>query len=374
MEFYATFRELVPVVNEYIYLNHAAISPTPLPVLYESLRYLLDVSRHGSIAVNTEESDEFYRLRVKVSKLINASPNEISFIPNTSFGINIVAHGLDLKEGDEIVTDNLEFPAVTYPFLKLKKKGVNVKIVKPKVETFDEDILSAITNKTRLVAVSHVSFNTGLKADIKKIGKEARSVGAYTLVDMIQSVGATKIDVKDYNIDFAVAGGYKWLMAPQGSGFLYVKEGLLEDPPFYGWKTSSTYLQFDAEKFILESGPRRFEIGTIDVASNLALAKSCEIISQNIEEISSRVDYMSSFVIKYAEEKGFEIITPRKNKAGIVLIKVKQPRIITEELIKKKIVVSPRGSGIRISTHFYNIEEEVIKTIDEIDKLESIKS
>ena len=369
MKFHEIFRQQVPVVNEYTYLNHAAISPTPLPVLYESIRYLFDVSRFGSIPVNQEESDDFFHMREKVARLINALPSEISFIPNTSFGINVVAHGIGLKEGDEVITDNLEFPAVTYPFFKLAKKGVNVKLIKPKIETFEEDILSAITSKTRLIAISHVSFNTGVKVDFKRISKEANSVGALTLADIIQSAGATKIDVKDLNMDFAVAGGYKWLMGPQGSGFIYVKEELLEDPPFYGWRSSSTYLEFDAENFKLEKGPRRFEIGTIDVAANLALAKSCEILSQHMEDIDSRVNELSSFTIKYAKEKGFEVITPENKKAGIVVIKVKNPKTVANELLKRKIVVSPRGVGIRISTHFYNTEEEVMKAIDEIKKI-----
>jgi len=369
MRFHEIFRQQVPIVNEYIYLNHAAISPTPLPVLYESLRYLLDISRFGSIPVNQEESDDFFHMREKVTRLINALPQEISFIPNTSFGINIVAYGLDLKEGDEVVTDSLEFPAVTYPFFKLEKKGVKVKLVKPNIETFEDDILSAVTNKTRLIAISHVSFNTGIKVDLKRISKEAKSVGAYTLVDVIQSAGATKIDVKDFDIDFAVAGGYKWLMSPQGSGFIYVREGLLEEPPFYGWRSSTTYLEFNAENFKLEKGPRRFEIGTIDIAANLALAKSCEILSQHMEEIDSRVNELSSFAIKYAKEKGFEVITPENKKAGIVVIKVKDAKVIANELLKRKIIVSPRGAGIRISTHFYNTEEEVMKAIDEIKKI-----
>lgn len=367
MPFHEDFRDLVPAVKEYIYLNHAAISPTPLPVLYESLRYLIDISRHGSIPVNNEENDDFYHLREKIGKLINAEPETVSFIPNTSFGINIVAHGLELKEGDNIVTDNLEFPAVTVPFFKLKK--INVKIIKPKLETFEDDIISAIDEKTRLVAISHVSFNTGIKLDLKKISKEVKSVEGYLLADIIQSAGASKVDVKDFNIDFAVAGGYKWLMSPQGSGFIYVRKGLIEDPPFYGWRSSKNYLEFIADNFILEKGPRRFEIGTIDVSANLGLAKSCEIIYQHAEEIFNRINYLTDLAIKYSEENNLEVITPKDKKAGIIVIKTSNPKHIASELVKKKIIISPRGNGIRISIHFYNTEEEIIKTIDEIKKL-----
>jgi selenocysteine lyase/cysteine desulfurase len=366
MRFHENFRQLVPVTQKFIYLNHAAISPTPLPVYYEVNRYLIDVMRVGSITVNQEEIDELFHIREKIGKLINSSPDEISLIPNTSYGINIVAHGVDLKEGENVVTDNLEFPATVYPFIKLQKRGVKVKIAKVRPETIEDDILSETDKNTRLISISHVSFNTGVRIDVKKIVKEAKELGALVLLDIIQSAGAVDINVKELDVDFAVAGGYKWLMAPQGSGFIYVKKGLIEDPPFYGWKSSSNYLDFDAEHFIMEKGPRRFEIGTIDIAANLGLAKSCEIIDSNKEEIFQRVLQLSEYTIKLAEENKFEAITPKDKRAGIVVIKVKNPKKASEFLLRKGIIVSPRGEGIRISTHFYNMEEEIEKTIVEI--------
>ncbi|AAK42385.1 aminotransferase class V-fold PLP-dependent enzyme [Saccharolobus solfataricus] len=364
------FRENVPVTRKYVYLNHASVSPTPLPSLFEAYRYLYEVANRGSIAVNEEEEDELYHIRSKISNLVGAYSDEISLIPNTSYGVNLVAHGLEWKGDDNIVTDNLEFPTVVYPFLKLTKKGVKINIVETNPYTFEEDIISHIDKNTRLVAISHVSFNTGLKVDVRKIVKAARENNTLVLLDIIQSAGAVKINVKELGIDFAIAGGYKWLMSPQGSGFIYVKRGLIEDPPFYGWKTSADYLDFNPNKFTLEKGPRRFEIGTVDLAANLSLAKSCEIIGENMELIESSVTNLSQFAIRLAKDHSMEVITPEDKRAGIVIVKVKKPKEIAKELLKENIVVSPRGEGIRISTHFYNTEEEVQKTIEKISELE----
>ncbi len=360
------FRELVPVTKKYIYLNHASISPTPLPVLFEAYRYLYEVSYRGSIAVNEEEVNDLFNLREKVSKLINVSPEEISFIPNTSYGVNVVAHGLDIKPGENVVTDNLEFPTVVFPLLKLAKKGVKINIIKTNPNTFEEDILSNINKNTRLVALSHVSFNTGLKVDVKKIAKEARENGSYVLLDVIQSAGAVRVNAKELDVDFIVAGSYKWLMSPQGSGFLYIKKGLIEDPPFYGWKSSENYLEFNSNEFILERGPRRFEIGTIDMSATLALAKSCEILSENMDLVESSVLTLSGITIKLAEEHGLEVITPKDKRAGIVILKVNKAKEIVNSLINENIVVSPRGEGIRISTHFYNTKDEINNVIERI--------
>jgi len=360
------FRDLVPITKNYTYLNHAAISPTPLPVLFETFNYLYNVSQNGTYAVNEEEKDEFLHIREKIARLINSSPSEISFVPNTSYGVNIVANGLDLKPGDKVITDNLEFPATVYPFLKLRKKGISIDIIKTNPENIEEDILTKIDSNTKLISVSHVSFNTGTKLDIKRIVSKAKSVGAYVLLDIIQSAGAINIDVKDLGIDFAVAGGYKWLMAPQGSGFIYIKNGLIEDPPFYGWKSTKNYLDFNAIEFELEKGPRRFEIGTIDVAANIGLGKSAEIISPYKKDIERKILELSKLAIDLAEDKDLEVITPKEKISGIVVVKLQNPKKIAEKLAQKRIIVSPRGEGLRISSHFYNTDNEIRTTINEI--------
>jgi selenocysteine lyase/cysteine desulfurase len=364
--FWEDFRELVPATKNYIYLNHAALSPTPLPVLYETFRYLYEVSKSGTIADNEEQKDELFHIRKNISNLIKADPLEISLIPNTSFGINEVAHGIEYDDKSNVVTDSLEFPATVYPFLKIKK--LEKRIVNASPYDIEDKIMENIDENTKIVSISHVSFNTGVRIDVQKIVTKAKKVGALVLLDIIQSAGAIKINVKDLGIDFAVAGGYKWLMSPQGSGFMYIRKGLLEDPPFYGWKSAKNYLDFDPTKFELEKGPRRIEIGTIDIAANLGLSKSAEIISSHEDEIEKRVLQLSAYAIDLAEDKKFEVITPKEKRAGIIVIKVKKPKEITSRLAQRNIIVSPRGEGIRISTHFYNTEEEIEKTINSISQ------
>lgn len=158
---------------------------------------------------------------------------------------------------------------------------------------------------------------------------------------------------------------------PTGSGFMYVRKGLVQDPPFYGWKSSSTYMQFNPEIFALEEGPRRFEIGTIDISATLALTKVVERLTPIRDDIERRVLQLSAQVIDEAEDMGLEVITPKERRAGIVVVRTRDPRKVAEKLLAKKIVVSPRGEGVRISTHFYNTEEEVSKAVSEVKKSQS---
>ncbi|MEM4046546.1 MAG: aminotransferase class V-fold PLP-dependent enzyme [Metallosphaera sp.] len=363
---FSEFREEIPAVKEFVYLNHAAVSPTPIFALMESFRYIYGISSKGSLHANVIENDDLLSLRETVSKFINSSPNEISFVPNTSYGINMIVHGLRLNRGDLILTNNLEFPATVYPLYKLTQRGIKVKMIKSGPAELESSIYNEITDDVKLVVISHVSFNTGVKLNVKRIAEKAKRVGSLVLVDSIQSAGAMKIDVKEMNVDFLVSGGYKWLMSPQGSGFMFVREGLIEDPPFYGWKTSSSFMDFDPERFSLEKGPRRFEIGTVDVSSNLALCKVIERLTPLREDVERRILELSAHAIDEAEDKGLEVVTPKEARAGIVVVKVNEPKKIAEKLLARKIVVSPRGAGIRLSSHFYNTEEEISKAISGI--------
>ncbi len=367
---YAEFRDLVPVTKKYKYLNHAAISPTPLPILMESFRFLYEVAEGGTIAVNQAEREDLNYMREAVGKLINASPQEISLVPNTSYGINMILHGLDLREGDEILTDSSEFPAITSASFKLKKKGVKVKIADVTPETFEEDLLAHLNEKVKLVAMSSTSFLTGVTPVISRMSRKIKSNGSLLLVDGIQTVGASQIDVAEEGIDFLVSGGYKWMMAPQGSGFMFVRRGLLPDPPWYGWRADASYEDFNPYRFTPDAGPRRFELGAYPLVSLIGMTKSAELIHENSSMIYSRVKELSRIGIECLSDKGMDVLTPVEKRAGIVTVKVKNPKRTVEELWKEKIVISPRGVGVRLSAHFYNDEEEVKQACEQIHRVE----
>ncbi|MUN29365.1 aminotransferase class V-fold PLP-dependent enzyme [Sulfuracidifex metallicus] len=367
---YKEFRNLVPATRKFKYLNHAAISPIPLPVLMEAFQFMYEVSESGSIGVNYAERDDLFYLRDNISKLISASPEEISLVPNTSFGINIVLHGIGLNQGDEVLTDSSEFPAIPAASSKLEKLGIKVKIVNVRPETFEYDIIDKINEKTKLIAISSTSFLTGVSPKLSLISKEAKRNGSYLLVDGIQTVGAGKISVEKDEIDFLVAGGYKWLMSPQGSGFLYVRKGLIEDPPWYGWRGDSNYEKFDIHPFSPDKGPRRFELGAYPLAPLVAMNKAIEIIRDNEDTIYDRVLLLSKVNIECLSDKGMEVVTPMEKRVGIVTVKSRNSKRSVAELYKEGIVVSPRGENVRISAHFYNDEEEVKEACEKLAIIE----
>jgi selenocysteine lyase/cysteine desulfurase len=290
---------------------------------------------------------------------------------NTSQGINTVANMIDWKRGDNLITSDLEFPSNSVPWYNLRKKGVEVKKVKNvNGEIRIEDIEKAFDENTRLLALSYVQFCNGFRSDLKEISKLCREYNAFLFSDVIQGLGAVRLDVKKTGIDFFSSASYKWLMGPLGVGIFYIKKDLIEefDPPYIGWFSLKNEEDFDkpgVNKIELADSARRFETGGTSFALIMGLKKSLEILLDiGIDNIEKRVLKLSKYVIDNAEN----VQTPHneKKRAGIVNIKHSNSEKIVEKLKEKKILVSARMDGIRVSTHFWNTEEDIDTLLENI--------
>ena len=145
-----------------------------------------------------------------IASLINSSPDRIAFVDNTTNGINILAAGLKLKQGDHILLNDLEFPANVYPFLNLQKVGIIIDFVRSHNGIVSaEDVIERIVTETKLISISQVQFLTGYRVDLAKIGKVCREKEIIFSVDAIQGLGAVQLDVINDNIDFVSAGSSK---------------------------------------------------------------------------------------------------------------------------------------------------------------------
>ena len=212
------FRAQFPLVSEYTFLNHAAVSPLPACVVQAMEKYLFH--RQYGPKHQDELISSFEEARSATAALINASPDEIAFVENTATGISIVANGLPLKPGDEVVLTDMEYPANVYPWMNLAQKGVRVRVIPNRRGGLDVGALeAAVTEHTKVVAVSTVEFLSGYRTDLAAMGAFCRQRGIYFVVDGIQSLGVIPMDVRAYQIDFLATGGPKWLLGPKGQGF-----------------------------------------------------------------------------------------------------------------------------------------------------------
>ena len=186
------------------YLNHAAVSPPPLPTISAIHSQLKDVAENGSVNFRdwlaTKE-----RTRKLLAGMLGARPEEIAFVRNTSDALSTVANGITWRPGDNLVTFRNEFPSNIYPWLRLRDVlGVEVRMCEERDGRIDlDEMIGLIDGRTRLVAISHVQYASGFRADLERLGRAARARDALLVVDVIQSLGAVPIDIDSQLVDIA---------------------------------------------------------------------------------------------------------------------------------------------------------------------------
>jgi len=360
-----------PITRNKVFLNHAAQSPLPKPVADVVCKYAEEFSNFGTTSIEWKDGG-----KPLFAKLIGAKPEEIALVENTSMGLNMAANVLRYPKGSKIVTTDLEYPSVVYPWLR-KGLGVKVEYVKNvdgKISL--EDVEKALDDKTVALAVSHVEYGNGFRNELRALSDIAHKHGAYLIVDAIQSVGAVQVDVRRNDVDFLATACYKWLLSPPGCGYLYVRRELIEEfePPFVGWasvkqEVFDTVDFWDVWNLDLSPTASRFEVGSPSFISFLGAAEAMKIILEfGIENVEKRIIALTDHLIDAVKDLGLKLQTPeeRQHRSGIVNFKVDKPAEVVQSLSKRGIVVSARANGIRVSPHFYNTKEEIDKLIKEI--------
>jgi cysteine desulfurase/selenocysteine lyase len=292
-----------PILKDIIYMDNAATSLTPEPVLEAILSYYREYNAnvgrgvHRLAQIATQRYRDAHR---KVGEFIGAKEGEVIFTKNTTEAINMVAYGLQFEQGDEVVTTLLEHHSNFLPWLRLKEKGIIVKIVKPnKMGIFDlSDFERAISPRTRVVAVTQVSNVLGTISPIKEIGalcKEKGGSEALFLVDGAQSVPHIPTDVNELGCDFLAFSGHK-MLGPTGTGVLWVKDSDELEPTFLGGGTIEVVSQ---EDYQLTGGYERFEAGTPHIAGGIGLGRAVEYLKEiGLEEVKAHEEGLTKRLLE----------------------------------------------------------------------------
>jgi cysteine desulfurase/selenocysteine lyase len=369
----AKYRKEFPFTKEIIFFNHASFGPMP-EISWKATEEYYNGLRLKEIVDDDREAFQILEnIRKQIAKMIKVKPEEIAFAPNTSYGLNVAAWGLDLKRGDKILLSDVEFPANVYPWTNLKQKGIKTKFIPSKNKCFDIDnFVKAIDKRTKVLSISFVQYFNGFKNDLETIGKICQDNDIFLVVDAIQGIGSVDLDVKKCRIDLLSCGGQKWLLSSLGTGFFYLSSEAKRKLKlsFFGWMGVDWNLDFtDLLKFNLKpfSSARRFEIGTYPYSLLWSMHSSLQLLSQigtkniekhNLELLNLLIDYLgdSPYQMKSSLEP--------KHRSSILSFSGKNIRKLYDKLIKNKILVSLREGTIRISPHFYNTKDEINRLIE----------
>jgi selenocysteine lyase/cysteine desulfurase len=359
-------RSLFPVTKEAVYLNSASQSPLNT-LVHDKLQ------AHLKTELNPVGKKGFDRgnIRVLLSKLLGGSPEEYALVTSTGVGMGIVAQGLGLKKGDNIVLPEREHWNNTFPWLQLEKRGVEIRFAKINEDNSidPEAIGKLIDHQTRVVAIAAVRFNSGFRPNLSAIGRMAHEKGALFVVDAAQAAGMIPIDVEKDQIDVMAGCGFKWLLGLHGTGFLYVSKRAVNrvDPVLPGMYAAEKH--YDELTFHEDS--RKFETGTIAYPLFNAWSAGLELLLDiGIENIYEKALENTDFLIAGLEEKGWKIVTPTRKREGRTAIvhfntgSFDATKALHEKLKDQNVLVTLQGENIRVSPNFFTTEKEIRTFLD----------
>jgi selenocysteine lyase/cysteine desulfurase len=360
---------LFPVCATKVFLAHAAVTVLPRGVA-DAIQRCAETG-----AQSYQENEQTWRdvkaTRVVAAKLINAHPDEIALLGPTALGLSLFANGLPWHEGDEVICYGDDYPANVYPWLDLQRHGVVVKRLRPKRpgEITPELVKTAMSNRTRLVALASAHFFSGYRIDVDAIGQLVHARGALFAVDAIQTLGAFPFDAT--HVDFLAADSHKWLLGPNGIGIVMVKRERFDQlrPTLLGaWNVISPGFIAQEEIHFVPTA-QRYEPGSLNLIGIAGMRAGLDLIlAAGIERIAERLLELKALLLQHLDELGFEIVGPREGSAAHAITTAFHPsfeagplhRALEEACIVSSMRRDRSGRGyLRFSPHFYNTESEL---------------
>jgi cysteine desulfurase/selenocysteine lyase len=382
---FKTIRKDFPSLSSVVYFDSASVCPCPKPTIQEMVKFYQRYPYNYGVGVfkdSVETKERVDAARSALAKFIGAgSAKEIVFTKNTTEAINLVAFGQSWKKGDEVITTNIEHQSNLLPWFRLSEtQGISVKIAEcdSKGMINPSSIEELITERTKLITTTHVSNLFGTIQDVKEFGKIAKKHGLLFFVDAAQSGGRVPINVQDIGCQFLCLCGRKGLLAPQGTGALYVNESShsLLSPINIGSRAANVT---GIDQYSLGDVPYRYEAGVINTSGFIGLGRSVKYLNDcGIDRLQERTRKLTKMMIdEISSFDGIETyrISDIANQAGIMSwnMKGQDSNEVAVELFKqRKIAVASGAQGsllallplnvkgvVRTSVQFFNTEEDI---------------
>ena len=367
-------RALYPGAREHVYLNVAAIGLVSTRVRDAVAIVLEEHVALGNAAGPrwTEASD---RARNRIAELIGGRAANVAYTQNTSTGIALVVNGIDWNEGDNVVVPAEEFPSNFYPWLELRRRGVQVREVPMIAGHADLSRMSELIDaRTRVVAISAVQYTSGHRYDLAHVRGICGE--ALLVVDGTQAAGALVIDADAAGIDALIISAHKWMLGPLGIGFVHFSDRAMNrlHPSTTGWLSVEHPFDFDHEPR-LASDARRFESGTINAAGIAGLEAAISIVLElGRQTVETTVLGHAAELQQLLISRGLRVLRSSNpgECSGIVITSTADrgaDAAVYERLTGRDVRCSLRVTGIRFSPHYYNSAEDLRHAAAAIDTI-----
>ncbi len=368
---WAALRNEFPTAARWTYLDVARKSLPPRCQERAMQEYVRDV--HENAGASAWAATNVAETRAALARLLGASPAEIAFTKNTTEGLNIAAHGLDLEPGDNIVLTNLEHVANVWVWKHWEARGVEIRIAAHRGWRLPlESFLEKMDARTRVVSTAWVTYGNGCRVNLPELGKVCRERGVRLVVDGVQGAGILATPLSELGADIVAIGGHKGLLGLTGSGLVYCREALVDElkTPFVkpvaapGSATARAHVnsQFDYVRTA-----HRFEGGNPNFLGLHVLRRGAEFLqSVGLPRIESRVRELTTACLKLLKSAGLKTTTPEawEERAQIVNVIVPDATAMMERLKENhRVIANVKDDTLRLSMSFFNNEEDLDRAI-----------
>ena len=364
------FRRRMPVAERFAYFDHAAVAPISGPARDAIASWAEQSAAEGAVDW-ASWARRLTHLRRGVAAMVSADPAEIALVQNTTDAITLIAEGFPWQPGDNVVVPDDEFPTNFYPWMNLATRGVELRRAPTDQGRLDLDALSdTCDERTRIVAASWVSFRSGWRNDPAELADVAHRHGALLMLDAIQALGVSPLDVQSAGVDFFAADGHKWLLGPEGAGLMYVRREHLDllRPLRLGWNSVVHDQDFDRLEMVLKESAERYEGGSLNMPGLFGLAASIEMLRRvGIEQVGRRIVEVTDLLCDRLEKIGATIYSDRsgEHRSGIVSFDLpgQDSQQLRRRCRQQDVIISQRGGRLRASPHVYNNAEDIERLI-----------
>ncbi len=370
-------RSQFPLRRDRIYLNTSTSGITPISVLDSVSSHMRHCEEIGDIG---HSSELWQSVKSGISLLLNCNEHEIALTRNTTEGSNIICNGLTFTAKDEIITSTHEHVGNTLPWiLRAKKADLKIRTFKPSQDNNEtlNRIVKLIGPRTRVISLPHVSCASGQILPVQAVGRLAKDHNIFYYVDGAQAVGNIPVDVKSIGCHSYSSSGHKWLCGPNGTGFLYVKENMLDrvQARHIGAYSNTGDFNFNNGAISLIETAQRYEYGTINTSLIYGLKTTISFWSKiNHKKVWKQNRKLTSFFRQNLLDLGADILTPAQS-GSITTFKFPnldyqnlQQKLWTKYRIRLRGIYEGDLNALRASIHIYNSYneiEEVIKALQD---------
>ena len=357
-----------PVVEQSVYLDSAYITPSPLQAV-EAAQAFAEAKARDPVSLGGM-LQETNLMRQRFATLVGASEMEIGVLFATSDGENIVSRALDLKQGDNVVIDDLHYDTTYLLYQQLaEQRGLEVRIVNSEAGGAPVDAFAEhVDRQTRLISVAWVSHQNGFRHDLAGLADLAHSNGAYLYADAIQGIGALDIDVRSTGIDFFTAGTYKWLLGGYGVAPFYVREELLERIGTDRFGSLNIAEELGQHRFRVYDDARKYGYATMGFGSVFQLRAALDyLLRVGVPNIEAHTVGLAQQLNTELVGQGHDVWTPKDNRSPIVTFRHHRDIALVRSTLEEagiRISFKAEGDELRAGIALFNNSDDIDKLLD----------